>query len=243
MKISFITVGLWWAIFSQYSFYHLPKGFKKNTKLTKNVLLNGFKELQKVHSSLIENKQLKRYLLAFFIYSMAVQTVMLVATYFGEQEINWEDTDEKTMGLIVSILLIQLVAVLGAEITSRASSRFGNIPTLVIINSIWLTLCIVAYSITEPIQFYTTAAFVGLVMGGIQSLSRSTYSKLLPKTMDTTSYFSFYDVTEKIGIVIGMLLYGFIDHLTGSMRNSILFLVIFFFLGIVLLLRVPRKKK
>lgn len=242
MKISFITVGLWWAIFSQYSFYHLPKGFKKNTKLTKNILLNGFKELQKVQSSLIENKQLKRYLLAFFIYSMAVQTVMLVATYFGEQEINWADTDEKTMGLIVSILLIQLVAVLGAEITSRASSRFGNIPTLIIINSIWLTLCIVAYSITEPIQFYTTAAFVGLVMGGIQSLSRSTYSKFLPKTKDTTSYFSFYDVTEKIGIVIGMLLYGFIDHLTGSMRNSILFLVIFFFLGIVLLLRVPRKK-
>ncbi|GGD93207.1 MFS transporter [Planktosalinus lacus] len=243
MKISFITVGLWWALFSQYTFYFLPKGPKKNNKLTRNVLLNGFKELQKVQSSLIENKQLKRYLFAFFIYSMAVQTVMLVATYFGEQEINWADADEKTMGLIVSILLIQLLAVLGAELTSRASSRFGNIPTLIVINGIWLTLCIVAYTITEPIQFYTTAAFVGLVMGGIQSLSRSTYSKFLPKTTDTTSYFSFYDVTEKIGIVIGMLLYGLIDHFTGSMRNSILFLVVFFFLGIVLLLRVPRKNQ
>lgn len=243
MKISFITVGLWWALFSQYTFYFLPKGPKKNNRLTRNVLLNGFKELQKVQSSLIENKQLKRYLFAFFIYSMAVQTVMLVATYFGEQEINWADVDEKTMGLIVSILLIQLLAVLGAELTSRASSRFGNIPTLIIINGIWLTLCIVAYTITEPIQFYTTAAFVGLVMGGIQSLSRSTYSKFLPKTTDTTSYFSFYDVTEKIGIVIGMLLYGLIDHFTGSMRNSILFLVVFFFLGIVLLLRVPRKSR
>lgn len=243
MKISFITVGLWWALFSQYTFYFLPKGPKKNNRLTRNVLLNGFKELQKVQSSLIENKQLKRYLFAFFIYSMAVQTVMLVATYFGEQEINWADVDEKTMGLIVSILLIQLLAVLGAELTSRASSRFGNIPTLIVINGIWLTLCIVAYTITEPIQFYTTAAFVGLVMGGIQSLSRSTYSKFLPKTTDTTSYFSFYDVTEKIGIVIGMLLYGLIDHFTGSMRNSILFLVVFFFLGIVLLLRVPRKSR
>jgi len=168
---------------------------------------------------------------------------MLVATYFGEQEINWADSGEKTMGLIVSILIIQLVAVVGAELTSKASERFGNIPTLIVINCIWLCICIVAYTITEPIQFYATAGVVGLVMGGIQALSRSTYSKFIPPTKDTTSYFSFYDVTEKVGIVIGMLLYGFIDQITGSMRNSVLFLVVFFFVGIVLLLRVPRKLK
>jgi UMF1 family MFS transporter len=243
MKISFVTVGLWWALFSQYTFYYLPVGPKSNNRVTRNVLLNGFRELQKVKKSLLENIQLKRYLSAFFIYSMAVQTVMLVATYFGEQEINWADSTEKTMGLIISILIIQLLAVLGAEMTSKSSARFGNIPTLIVINSIWLVICIVAYTITEPIQFYMTAACVGLVMGGIQSLSRSTYSKFLPKTKDTTSYFSFYDVTEKIGIVIGMLLYGFIDQITGSLRNSILFLVVFFFLGIVLLFRVPRKLK
>ncbi len=241
MKISFVTVGVWWALFSQYSFYYLPVGPKNNNKITRNVLLNGFRELQKVQKSLLENIQLKRYLSAFFVYSMAVQTVMLVATYFGEQEINWVDSTEKTMGLIVSILIIQLVAVLGAELTSRSSARFGNIPTLIVINSIWLVICIVAYTIKEPIQFYITAGVVGLVMGGIQSLSRSTYSKFLPQTKDTTSYFSFFDVTEKIGIVIGMMLYGFIDQITGSMRNSVLFLVVFFFLGIVLLLRVPRK--
>ncbi|MEX2349605.1 MAG: MFS transporter [Flavobacteriaceae bacterium] len=242
MKISFVTVGVWWITFSQYSFYHLPIGPKNGHRVTRNVLLNGFRELQKVQRSLIENLQLKRYLYAFFVYSMAVQTVMLVATYFGEQEIAWKDSSEKTMGLIVSILIIQLLAVLGAELTSRASQKFGNIPTLIVINSIWLGICVVAYSITEPIQFYVTAGCVGLVMGGIQSLSRSTYSKFIPPTKDTTSYFSFYDVTEKVGIVIGMLLYGFIDQLTGSMRNSILFLVVFFFLGIVLLFRVPRKR-
>ena len=241
MKISFVTAGVWWALFSQYSFYYLPVGPKNNNKITRNVLLNGFRELQKVQKSLLENIQLKRYLSAFFVYSRAVQTVMLVATYFGEQEINWADSTEKTMGLIISILIIQLVAVLGAEMTSRSSERFGNIPTLIVINSIWLVICIVAYTITEPIQFYVTAGVVGLVMGGIQSLSRSTYSKFLPETKDTTSYFSFFDVTEKIGIVIGMMLYGFIDQITGSMRNSVLFLVVFFFLGIVLLLRVPRK--
>ncbi|MBA3987413.1 MAG: MFS transporter [Flavobacteriales bacterium] len=242
MKISFVTVGIWWIGFSQYSFYILPKGNKTGNKVTKNVLFNGFRELQKVQKSLLGNLQLKRYLSAFFVYSMAVQTVMLVATYFGEQEIAWGDTSEKTIGLIVSILIIQLVAVLGAELTARASSKFGNIPTLIVINSIWLVICIVAYFIVLPIQFYVTAAFVGLVMGGIQSLSRSTYSKFLPQTKDTTSYFSFYDVTEKIGIVIGMLIYGFIDQITGSMRNSILFLVVFFFVGIVLLLRVPKNR-
>jgi UMF1 family MFS transporter len=241
MKISFITVGIWWIGFSQYSFYHLPKGNTSNNKVTKDVLLNGFKELKIVQTSLSENKRLKRYLIAFFVYSMAVQTVMLVATYFGEQEINWGGDDKKTLGLISSILIIQLVAVLGAYLTSKASNRFGNINTLIFINCIWVVLCVVAFFVVEPMEFYITAGFVGLVMGGIQALSRSTYSKFLPDTEDTTSYFSFYDVAEKIGIVVGMLVYGFVDQITGSMRNAILFLVLFFVVGVILLLRVPRK--
>ncbi|MAK34699.1 MAG: MFS transporter [Flavobacteriaceae bacterium] len=240
MKISFVTVGVWWIGFSQYTFYYLPMGNRNNHKVSRQVIFNGFKELRSVYSSLSETKALKRYLIAFFVYSMAVQTVMLVATYFGEQEIGWGGDDEKTMGLIISILIIQLVAVVGAVLTSRASEKFGNISTLIVINIIWVVICVVAYFVTSPTQFYATAGFVGLVMGGIQSLSRSTYSKFLPETKDTTSYFSFYDVSEKIGIVIGMLLYGFIDQLTGSMRNSILFLVVFFGLGVVLLFRVPR---
>lgn len=134
-----------------------------------------------------------------------------------------------------------MVAVLGAIITSRASAKFGNIPTLIVINIIWAVICVVAYFVTEPIHFYITAGFVGLVMGGIQALSRSTYSKFLPKTDDTASYFSFYDVSEKIGIVIGMGLYGLIDQLTGSMRNSIVFLTLFFVGGVLLLIRVPKK--
>jgi UMF1 family MFS transporter len=173
---------------------------------------------------------------------MAVQTVMLVAAYFGEQEINWGDDDQKTIGLISSILIIQLVAIIGAQLTSKASEKYGNIPTLIVINGIWAIICVVAFFITSPVQFYATAGFVGLVMGGIQALSRSTYSKFLPETKDTTSYFSFYDVSEKIGIVIGMLIYGIIDQLTGSMRNSILFLVVFFIIGALLLFRIPRNK-
>lgn len=242
MKWSFVTVGVWWILFSQYTFYYLPKGNTKGKKVTSKILLNGFSELKKVYTSLSENLVLKRYLAAFFVYSMAVQTILLVATYFGEQEIDWGGDDKKTLGLISSILIIQLVAVVGAVMASRASARFGNIPVLVVINGIWVAICVVAFFIETPMQFYITAGVVGMVMGGIQSLSRSTYSKFLPDTKDTTSYFSFYDVAEKIGIVIGMLIYGLIDQMTGSMRNSILFLVIFFIVGLFLLLRVPQNK-
>ena len=146
------------------------------------------------------------------------------------------------MGLILSILVIQLVAVVGAYLTSAASSKFGNIKTLIFVNFVWMALCIYAYFMKTPFQFYIAAGIVGFVMGGIQSLGRSTYSKFLPETDDTTSYFSFYDVAEKIGIVIGMLIYGFIDQITGSMRNSILFLVVFFVIGVILLFFVPQNK-
>ena len=243
MKLSFVFTGIWWIAFSQYTFYYLPKGNKNKHPLTFSIVLNGYNELKKVQKLFFKDATLKRFLIAFFIYSMAVQTVMLVATYFGEQEINWGTPDEKRQGLIVSILMIQLVAVLGAVLTSKLALKFGNIKTLIGINSIWIFICIGAFFVTAPIQFYLVAGIVGLVMGGIQSLSRSTFSKLMPETKDTTSFFSFYDVAEKIGIVIGMLLYGSINQITGSMRNAILFLVLFFVIGVVLLFRTLKIQK
>ena len=243
MKLSFVFTGIWWAVFSQYTFYYLPKGNKNKHPITFSVLLNGYNELKKVQKLFFKDATLKRFLIAFFVYSMAVQTVMLVATYFGEQEINWGTADEKRQGLIVSILMIQLVAVLGAILTSKLALKFGNIKTLIGINSVWIFICIGAFFVTKPIQFFLVAGIVGLVMGGIQSLSRSTFSKLMPETNDTTSFFSFYDVAEKIGIVIGMLLYGSINQITGSMRNAVLFLVLFFVIGVVLLFRTLKIEK
>ena len=240
MKYSFVSVGLWWILFSQYTFYHLPKGFKKEGE-RKNIILNGFRELKTVWKQLGHERKLKRYLGAFFVYSMAVQTVMLIATYFGEEEINWGTDSERTTGLIISILLIQIVAILGATITARASKAFGNIKTLIVINFLWLFICIYAYFLITPTDFYIAAGFVGIVMGGIQALSRSTYSKFLPETTDTTSFFSFYDVAEKIGIIIGTFLYGFVAQFTGSMRNATIFLGLFFLIGAFLLLRVNKK--
>jgi len=242
MRYSFLTVGIWWMLFSQYTFYILPKGTSNGQKVTKSVIFNGLKELKTVWNQLKQNLRLKRYLTAFFVFSMAVQTIMLVAVYFGEEEISWGGDSNKTTGLIGSILIIQLVAILGAFLTSKASSRFGNIKTLIVVNVIWMVLCFYAYFMQTPLQFYFAAGFVGLVMGGIQSLARSTYSKFLPETDDTTSYFSFYDVAEKIGIVIGMVIFATIDQITGSMRNAILFLFIFFLIGIILLFRVPKKE-
>ncbi|MEG9328214.1 MFS transporter [Salinimicrobium catena] len=239
-RLSFVLTGVWWIGFSQITYYYLPKGNKKQT-LSNEVLFNGFKELKKIWNSLQHNPQLKKYLRAFFVYSMAVQTVMLIATYFGIEEVNWAG-DDSTIGLIVSILLIQLVAIAGATITSRLSEKFGNINILIAVNLVWIGICIYAFFVRTPMQFYIAAGLVGLVMGGIQTLSRSTYSKMIPEgTLDTASFFSFYDVSEKIGIVIGMLLYGMVAQVFGSIRYSVLFLTAFFFIGVILLLRVPRE--
>ncbi|KFF09957.1 MFS transporter [Flavobacterium hydatis] len=241
MRYSFLMVGVWWILFSQYTYYYLPKGSKeKGEKLTKSVVFNGFKELKKVWALLKQNIPLRRYLGGFFVSSMAVQTVMLVATYFGAQEIQWASKEESTSGLIICILLIQLVAVVGAVLTSRASAKFGNIPTLIVINIIWAVFCVLVFFITLPIHFYVMATMAGFVMGGIQALSRSTYSKLLPETEDTASFFSFYDVAEKVGIVIGMCVYGIIDQITGSPRAAIVILGIFFVVAIFLLRRIPK---
>jgi UMF1 family MFS transporter len=240
-RLSFVFTGIWWIGFSQYTYYYLPVGNKKQ-KMSRDVLFNGFRELKLIWNFLQKQLALKRYLVAFFTYSMAVQTIMLIATYFGLEELEWGEQDPTT-GLIVSILLIQLVAVVGATLTARIALEIGNIKTLIILNLFWIAICVFAYFIVSPQEFYLAAAGVGLIMGGTQALSRSTYSKMLPEnTLDTASYFSFYDVSEKIGIVIGMFMYGIVAQLTGSVRNAILFLVIFFLGGVILLFRVPKEK-
>lgn len=240
MKYSFVSVGVWWLLFSQYSFYHLPN-FNKKKKIIKDVFFNGYIELKEVWKEFRDILIIKKFLSAFFIYSSALQTVLLIAAYFGEQEILWKDNEEKTLGLIISILLIQLIAMMGAVFTAWISEKIGNINTLILLNIFWAFLCIGAFFISKPIEFYIAAGLVGLVMGGIQALSRSTFSKMIPKTDNTTSYFSFYDVTQKVSIVIGMSLFAFIDQITGSMRNAILVFLLFFAIGAYMLSNIRTK--
>ena len=242
MRVSFVLTGLWWIGFSQYTYRYMPKGRKNEETFSKDVFYKGFNELKGIWIAMKEQQKLKKFLIAFFIYSMGVQTVMLAAAYFGEQELEWGTVD-KTLGLIISILLIQLVAVVGAILTSKLSARVGNIKALIYINMVWIIICAWAFFVYTPMQFFITAGVVGLVMGGIQSLSRSTYSKLLPETKETTSYFSFYDVSEKIGIVIGMVLFLTMQEITNSMRFSIVFLILFFAVGVYLLLKMLKSSK
>tara|TARA_B110000014_G_C20111750_1_gene585882 strand:+ start:754 stop:2079 length:1326 start_codon:yes stop_codon:yes gene_type:complete len=239
----FVFTGIWWFGFSHVTYYWLPKPRIQN-KVDSAVIWNGYKELKLVFKKVKKTVRLKRYLASFFVYSMAVQTIMIMAIYFGTKEINWANENEKSTGLIIAIIMIQLLAIIGALILSKLSYKIGNLNALKIVIFLWISLCVYAYFVDSPFQFYIISAWVGMVMGGVQSLSRSTYSKFIPEeTTDTSSYFSFYDVAEKLGIVIGLASYGFIEQLTGNMRNSIVALVLFFVIGLLLLLRVPKEEK
>lgn len=239
-RFSFLLVGVWWLGFAQIPFRKLPAGKPLQQHPEHNVFSNGFHELKKVWNQVKQLPVLRTYLGAFFFYSMGVQTVMLAAAAFGAKELGLE-----TSQLITTILIIQLVAIAGAFIMAKLSERFGNLNVLIAVVIIWIGICIYAYFIQTVVQFYIIATFVGMVMGGIQSLSRSTYAKLMPETKDTASFFSFYDVTEKMAIVIGLFSFGFIEHLTGSMRKSVLAVLVFFVIGgiILYLARLTAKKE
>ena len=237
LKITFLLVGIWWVGFAQLTFKALPITPKSERKTKKHVLVNGFHELKIVWEQVVHMPVLKRFLAAFFFYSMGVQTVMLVAIDFGIKELKLPDQQ-----LIITAVIIQIVAIVGAIGMSKLSARFGNINVLILTVLLWIGVCIAGYFISTEMHFYIIASLVGLVMGGIQSLSRSTYSKLMPETKDTASFFSFYDVTEKLAIVIGLFTFGFIEGIS-SIRNSILSLVIFFILGFALLLLTAIKEK
>lgn len=237
-RLSFLLVGIWWISFAQITFARLPKGKAAFQNKGSNIFTNGFKELIKVWSQVKQMPVLKSFLLSFFFYSMGVQTVMLAATLFASQVIGLP-----TSKLIISLLIIQIVAIAGAFLMAKLSQRFGNFQVLMLVVLIWVVICITAYFITSEFQFYVLAVSVGLVMGGIQSLSRSTYGKIMPDTHDTTSFFSLYDVTEKIAIVIGMFSFGLVQQLTGNMRNSVLALIIFFITGLACLFMTLQREK
>jgi len=228
-QVSFLLVGIWWWGFAQFALFRLPKRMMIQKEKKKNLLIGGYRELNKVWMQLKQLPVLKRFLMAFFFYNMGVQTVMLAATIYGKSELQIP-----TINLIVSILIIQIIAIPGAFLISKLSEKIGNFKTLMLCVLFWILLCIGGYllPVGGTIQFYFLASMVGFVMGGIQSLSRSTYSKLIPKTNDTTSFFSFFDVTEKIAIVIGMFSFAVITDITGSQRNSVLTLVVFFIIGL-----------
>lgn len=242
-KDCFWITGLWWIGFSQITYRKLPNKTSKN-KITGKIMGDGFRELRKVGSFIKTTKRLKRYLISFFIFSMGVQTVMLMAVLFAKKEVFKPDPitgEAETAGLIIAVLLIQFIAIPGSLLFSMLSKKIGNLKTLGIALFVWVACCAFAYFfVYDEINFYILAGIVGFVMGGTQALSRSTYSKFLPKTKDTASFFSFYDITEKIGIVIGMVIFGLAEAYSGDMRFSVVALMVFFFVGFFALWFVPK---
>lgn len=240
-QISFLLTGFWWAGFAQIPFATLPPDRGRTAKPaadSKGWLLNGFHELGKVWDQLEHLPTLKKFLLAYFTYNMGVQTVMYVATIFGTDELHLPDGQ-----LIITILLLQVVAILGAWLFAKLSERIGNTRALSWSVFIWMLICIAGYYVQAGWSFFALASVIGLTMGAIQSLSRSTYSKIIPEnTPNSAAFFSFFDVTEKLSIVIGTAVYGFINQITGSMRYSILALIVFFALGLVFLMALRGKK-
>ncbi len=237
-RLSFLAVGLWWAGFAQITFNKLPPSKPSLQVPERSIFSNGFYELKKVWQQLKTYPVTKRFLISFFFYNMGVQTVMYMATYFASGELKLQSSQ-----LIITVLIIQLVAIGGALLFSKLSKRTSNIFTIGVLIIIWICICYFASIVTTVNQFYALAFTVGMVMGGIQSMSRSTYSKLLPPTKDTASYFSFYDVCDKIGTVIGTLSFGFVSEFLGGMRNSVLALMTFFIIGGILLFFVEQKRK
>jgi len=236
-RFGFILVGVWWLGFSQIAFYYLKDSHSRKA-ITMKILGNGTRELKKVWEVVKDRSVMKRFLYSFFLFSMGVQTVMLLAPLFADKEIGM-GADE----MIYIVLILQILAIGGAYFFAWLSKLKGNGFAISTSLLIWTFICISGYFMQDKISFYTLAAFLGFVMGGIQSISRSTYSKLIPsKAKDTASYFSFYDITEKLAIVIGSLSYGFIDQVTGSMRYSMVFMSLFFIIGFIILQKANLKK-
>ncbi len=242
-RISFLSVGIWWITFSQYTFYILPDNvYDVKPPKRKGYLLKGYEELQKVFKDLLHYPDLKRFLMAFFLYSFAAQTIFYVAGLFGSKELQLDSGK-----LITTILLIQLVGIAGALGFSRISKIIGNIRALQVILLIWIGITVSAYLLDKnnpnvELQFYILGGFVGLVMGSIQALSRSSYSKMLPAdTHKHATYFSFYDFSEKIAIVLGTFSFGALEAITGSMKTAVLMMAFFFFVSMLILSRIQNK--
>lgn len=249
VRISFLLVGIWWMGFAQITFRRLPNNLAVTHDKNKNgIFSKGFTELKGVWAQIKHMPNLKKFLSSYFFYNMGVQTVMVVAVLFARNEIDWGTGEEaektKTTSLIVSILIIQFVGIAGSYLFSWLSTIVGNIKSLMVAIFIWIFICVFTYLVVRtPLHFYIVAFLVGLVMGGIQALSRSTYSKYLPTTQDHTSFFSFYDVVEKLGMILGTVLFGTISQVMGGMRPAVLSLIVFFIVGLLLLIPLMKHKE
>ncbi len=239
-RISFLMAGLWWLGFARIAFAGLPSFTRTRQATSGSLLSHGYTELRGVIRQLRQPAQAKirLFLVGFFFCALGYMTVIYLATFFGKDEIGMEDSE-----LMITVLIIQFVAIGGSYLFAWISSKIGNIPALMGTAIVWSLVCCVTYFVTSKVGFYGVAFFVGTVMGGIQALARSTYAKLLPETDDHASYYSFYELTEKVATAMGTFSYGLIINLTGTMRNASLFLGGMFLIGVFFLFLAHRRQQ
>ena len=226
---AFVMVGLWWIGFAQIPLRRLPADTPPRSH--ENLLTKGYEELVKVWHTIRADRNTQAFLLAFFCYNAGVQAVLFLASTFAEKELHFSAT-----GLIFLVLILQIVAIGGAWASAKLSGVKGNKFSIMVMLVVWTGICIVGYFVQTGLDFYLLAVAVGMVMGGIQALSRATYAKFLPEnTPDTASYFSFYDVMDKVSTVAGTFVFGFVEQITGGMRNSVATLAVFFLISLFVL--------
>jgi UMF1 family MFS transporter len=236
-RISFLSVGIWWLVFAQIPFYYLPEGEKKPSN-KENIWLGGWRELKKVFQEVKNITSLKSFLASFFLFNMGAQTVMYLGALFGSEELHLP-----TDALIITILLIQLVAIPGAYFCALLSQKIGNIKALIAIVLVWIVICAFAYTVNDQFNFYLLATGIGFAMGGIQSNSRATFAKMCPPNeKETSSYFSFYDACDRLSTVLGTFLFGLVIQITGNMRIGILILGFVFMASLYFLYKIRNTK-
>jgi len=238
VRATFLTVGIWWALFSMPVFLRVkepPRMVGSDEGVGVNPLTIGFKRLVKTFAQIRQYDQLFLFLIAFWFYSDGIGTIIKMATVYGA-EIGLDQS-----AMIGAIVLVQFLGIpctfLYGPIAQRLGVRGGIIFTLVI----YTIICVLGYFMETSLHFWMLACALAFVQGGAQALSRSYYSSMVPPSM-SSEFFAFYSVSSKFAGIFGPLLFGLVAQVFSGSRFAILFLVAFFLIGIVILLRVDHAK-
>jgi MFS transporter, UMF1 family len=238
VRISLASAGVWWLLFSQITFRTLrSRRAVRRIPPGDSLLTIGFKQLGNTFRQIREFPETVRYLIAYLIYNDGIQTVIVVATLFGSEELHMDNTS-----LILVILLVQVVAFFGALFFGWLAGQIGTKRAIILSLVVWSGVVIyAAVALQSVAEFWVLSTVVAIVLGGSQALSRSLFSDMIPDGREA-EFFSFYEISDRFTSIFGPLIFGLANQLTGSLRAGIFSLVILFVvgLGILITVNVPR---
>ena len=226
---SFILTGIWWALFSLPLLFAVKEPRTRHNESIVTAVGHGFRQIVQTFREIRNLKVVFLFLAAYWLYIDGVDTIMRMAADYGKR-LGFADTD-----LIMALLITQFVGFPAAIIYGKLGERFGTKLALLLAVAVYIGVTVYGYAMDEVRDFYILAITVGLVQGGIQSLSRSMYARIIPKNK-SAEFFGFYNMLGKLAAVLGPLLMAIVSQLTGSARLSILSVIILFVIGGILLL-------